>query len=118
LFDEKGFAIRSPIVNCKSKEQLRKEVEILNEAYQQGLISIGLALRKVLERHPKDHNIVAEVMTLFWAELSSNFPGGVIDEDTLEIYCNHVGFDQVTTIVITEKFKDLYELLRKYKGRH
>lgn len=103
-------------MNGKSKDQLRKEVELLNEAYQQCLISISRALRKVLERNPTDHNIVAEVMTLFWSELSSNFPGGVIDENTLETYCNYIGFDQVTTIVITEKFKDLYKLLQKFKG--
>lgn len=105
-------------MNAKSKDQLRKEVKVLGEAYQHCLMSISFALRKFLESNPKDHNIVAELMTSFWAELSSNYPGPVIDEDTLETHCEFVGFDQVTTIVITEKFRDLYKLLRKYKGRH
>ena len=102
----------------KSKDQLRKEVELLGEAYQQCLIAISLSLRTVLKRHPKDYNIVAEVMTCFWSNLSSNYPGGAIDEDTLETYCEHVGFDQVTINVITEKYRELYKLLRKYKGDH
>lgn len=105
-------------MNSKSKDQLRKEFKLLGEAYQQCLIAISLALRTVLKRHPKDYNIVAEVMTCFWSNLSSNYPGGAIDEDTLEMYCEHVGFDQVTINSITEKYRDLYKLLRNHKVAH
>ena len=102
----------------KNKDSLKRKQKILDDAYSNCLLAIALALRTVLERHPEHYNIVAEVMTCFWARLSSNYLFGAIDEDTLEKYCENVGFDQVTTNAITEKYRDLYKLLRNYKGGH
>jgi len=102
-------------VNGESKDQLIRKLKIFEDAHQNCLIAVTLALRTVLERHPKNHNIVAEVMTCFWANLSSNYSGGAIDMDTLETYCEKVGFDQVTANAIKEKYHDLYIMLRKYK---
>lgn len=103
----------------KSKDELRKEIAVLQEAFQRCLVAVGLALRTVLERHPQDHSLVAELLILFYAQLSSEKTGeAAIDENTLETYCGAIGFDQVTTTVIIEKFRDIHKLLRKYRRRH
>lgn len=102
-----------------SKDELRKEIAVLQEALQRCLVAFGLALKTVLERHPQDHSIVAELLILFYAQLSSKKTGdGAIDENTLETYCDAIGFDQVTTTIIIDKFRDIHKLLRKYKRRH
>jgi len=99
----------------KSKDPLKRKQKILDDAYPNCLLAFALALRTVLERHPEHYNIVAEVMTCFWARLSSNYSVGAINEDTLETHCENIGFDQVTTNAIKEKYHDLYRMLRKYK---
>lgn len=103
----------------KSKDELRKEIAVLQEALTECLVAVGLALKTVLDRHPQDHSILAELLIRFYVHLSSKKTGQpAIDESTLEKYCEHIGFDQVTTAIIIDKFRDIHKLLQKYRRSH
>jgi len=103
-------------VKDKSKNELIKEIAVLQEALTECLVAVGLALKTVLDRYPQNHSIVAELLILFYVQLSHKKTGQpAIDESTLETYCERIGFDQVTTAVIIEKFRDIHKLLQKYR---